>query len=156
MKIITLESDKIFSDSPDTGTPACICSRCGKMIPGDEAALRLYSHKLPLLAKELRKAYPIGPIEYIMSEYRYCRVCWEKPVGMAYLSQLLGYDVHILSGTLGEHLAPIVLDLMMKIEKDLGEIGRERDEYLWLKDIYFWAMEYPLITQSWKKTTQND
>jgi hypothetical protein len=37
-----LESDTVFTDSPDTGDAKCLCSRCGKLIPGSEPAIRCW------------------------------------------------------------------------------------------------------------------
>lgn len=34
-----------FDDSPDAGTPECICSYCGFMIGADEVPLRIFSNK---------------------------------------------------------------------------------------------------------------
>jgi len=39
-KILT--TDKVFFDSPDTGHPECLCSRCGKLIPENEMAIRAW------------------------------------------------------------------------------------------------------------------
>jgi len=35
------QTDTLFQDSPDSGQPECICSRCGKMIE-DGAAIRVF------------------------------------------------------------------------------------------------------------------
>lgn len=35
-----LQTDTKFYDSPDAGDPACLCSRCGKVI--DEAPIRAF------------------------------------------------------------------------------------------------------------------
>lgn len=35
-------TDKLFKDSPDTGDPRCICSRCMELIPEDEIAIRIW------------------------------------------------------------------------------------------------------------------
>lgn len=37
-----LDTDKVFYDSPNTGDPACCCSRCGKPIPEDVPAVRAW------------------------------------------------------------------------------------------------------------------
>jgi hypothetical protein len=34
--------DSIFSNSPDTGHPECICSRCGNEIGEDEVPIRIW------------------------------------------------------------------------------------------------------------------
>ena len=65
MGIALLESDKKFYDSPDTGWPECICSRCGNMIKELEMPLHLW---------------PDGE----NSEYRFCEACQEKYFGIKY------------------------------------------------------------------------
>ena len=40
-----LPSDKFFRDSPFTGDPRCICSRCCKPIEEDELAVRIFVGK---------------------------------------------------------------------------------------------------------------
>lgn len=35
-----LPTDKSFTDSPDVGDPACLCSRCGKRIGVEEVPTR--------------------------------------------------------------------------------------------------------------------
>lgn len=37
-----LLTDTKFHDSPDVGDPACLCSRCGKVIGEDEMPIRLW------------------------------------------------------------------------------------------------------------------
>jgi hypothetical protein len=36
-----LPGDRIFTDSPDSGDPACLCSRCGKTIEGNIVPIRV-------------------------------------------------------------------------------------------------------------------
>lgn len=57
MKFIQLRIDRVFKDSPDAGTPECLCSRCGKQIPEDDAPItRLFDDETN-------------------SELRYCQEC---------------------------------------------------------------------------------
>lgn len=56
--MIILETDKAFMDSPDAGDPLCICSRCAKQIPEEDAPIT-------------RAFFDIGN-----EEYRYCQACW--------------------------------------------------------------------------------
>ena len=37
-----LPTDKHFYDSPDTGHRTCLCSRCGKLIPESQMAIRAW------------------------------------------------------------------------------------------------------------------
>ena len=41
MNLEILNSDLFFNDSPDSGEPSCICSRCHKQIEEDEVVLRV-------------------------------------------------------------------------------------------------------------------
>ena len=42
-----LTSDRAFTDSPDAGSPACLCSRCGDVISEEQApALRVFDDEL--------------------------------------------------------------------------------------------------------------
>lgn len=58
--ITVLKTDKKFIDSPETGLPECVCSRCGIMIEKEEIPLRLFSAKGKILSYE----------------YRYCEFCY--------------------------------------------------------------------------------
>lgn len=78
MSFEILPTDKFFYNSPDTGMPECICSRCGKMIPEDEPAIR---------------AFPTEPDDYGYdphaeggTEFRYHAAC----VGMKFAAGGLG------------------------------------------------------------------
>ncbi len=42
IQIPILLTDKVFNDSPDAGTPECICSRCLKPIKEDEVPIRAW------------------------------------------------------------------------------------------------------------------
>jgi hypothetical protein len=42
IKVLVLPSDKRFIDSPDTGWPECICSRCGIVIEESECPIRVW------------------------------------------------------------------------------------------------------------------
>lgn len=65
-------TDKFFYDSPDPGSPACLCSRCMKPIP---------RNNIPIL-----RAWPNQPGEYgfdkiASTEFRYCWDC-SKEMGV--------------------------------------------------------------------------
>lgn len=64
MPIEVLKTDKEFKDSPDTGRPECICSRCGNKIKEHEFALRIFTGKKR------------------NTEYRYCGGCQQKDMGI--------------------------------------------------------------------------
>jgi hypothetical protein len=66
MSIEVKTTDKEFKDSPDTGRPNCICSRCGVKIAQREMALRIFTGKKR------------------NTEYRYCEKCQEKDMGIKY------------------------------------------------------------------------
>ncbi len=52
--------DRPFRDSPDAGSPSCLCSRCGRLIAEEDApAIRLW--------------------DSAGNEWRYHRPCW-RPV----------------------------------------------------------------------------
>lgn len=52
-----LPTDRLFMDSPDTGRPDCLCSRCNVKIQEDETAIRVFVNK----GKD--------------GEYRFCEFC---------------------------------------------------------------------------------
>lgn len=58
------ETDKAFTDSPDAGHPACLCSRCGGKIGPNEMPIRMWPQPGD-------RSY--NPNEDI--EYRYCQQC---------------------------------------------------------------------------------
>jgi hypothetical protein len=58
-----LPTDKLFADSPDTGRPTCLCSRCGAQIQEGEMPIRLTTTN--------RK----GKVTPASKEYRYCEGC---------------------------------------------------------------------------------
>lgn len=64
--LIPLPGDTFFRDSPDSGDPACLCSRCGQPIAEDEVAVRIWPK-------------PPGPGEPLEDhqdgEYRYHQAC---------------------------------------------------------------------------------
>lgn len=64
-----LTTDTEFKDSPDTGRPECICSRCGKKITAREFAMRVFTGKKR------------------NTEFRYCPSCQAKDWGITSLSQ---------------------------------------------------------------------
>ena len=57
-----LETDKLFTDSPDTGDIDCLCSRCGKQINESECPLRCWP-------TDQTTGQPDN------SEYRFCEKC---------------------------------------------------------------------------------
>lgn len=61
--------DKEFKDSPDTGHPDCICSRCGNKIPSRQFALRIFTGKKK------------------NTEFRYCEPCQTKDMGIIHGSR---------------------------------------------------------------------
>lgn len=62
-EINVLPGDKEFKDSPDTGWPECICSRCSAKIKEREMPLRMLTER--------------------NTEYRYCMKC-QKKMGIDY------------------------------------------------------------------------
>jgi hypothetical protein len=58
-----LETDTLFKDSPDAGSKACICSRCGAMIQQHEMAIRCWTTNKK------------GKVDKNSQEYRYCELC---------------------------------------------------------------------------------
>jgi len=67
MTLKFLPSDKFFRDSPFTGDPRCICSRCGKPIEEYDLAIRIF------VGKEGREKR--GRTWEYMGEYRYHPSC---------------------------------------------------------------------------------
>jgi hypothetical protein len=56
-----LETDQLFSDSPDTGHPDCKCSRCLKVIPEQQVPTRIW---------------PTDDEGNVLNyEYRFCNKC---------------------------------------------------------------------------------
>jgi hypothetical protein len=60
------EQMTIFTDSPDTGEPECVCSYCGEVIEEDEIPLRIFFPE--------SKQYPHG------AEYRLHWKCVRETV----------------------------------------------------------------------------
>jgi hypothetical protein len=67
MQLAILDTDKLFTDSPDAGTPACICSRCGQKIGEDEVPLRMWTTN-----------ETDGEVYTESKEYRYCTKCQDN------------------------------------------------------------------------------
>ncbi len=57
------EYDRLFDNSPDTGHPDCICSRCLSQIKEYECAIRMWTTNA------------IGKVDKESKEYRYCESC---------------------------------------------------------------------------------
>lgn len=77
-----LETDRVFTDSPDAEDPACICSRCGKQIPEIDA---------PII-----RAWPTEPGDHGYdpeakggTELRYCNECCRK-MGFSFPDRYVG------------------------------------------------------------------
>lgn len=66
MAFEVLPTDKYFYDSPDTGMPECLCSRCNKVIPEDDVPIRAW----PEPGEYGYDAKAVGG-----TEFRYCESC---------------------------------------------------------------------------------
>lgn len=42
---LPLPTDRLFQDSPDTGDPTCLCSRCLRPIPEEVVPIRVFVDK---------------------------------------------------------------------------------------------------------------
>lgn len=72
------ETDRVFYDSPDTGHPTCMCSRCGNQIREQEIALRFW----PAEPGDIG----FDPAAKGGTEFRFCQKCCEAE-GMIFGSQ---------------------------------------------------------------------
>lgn len=61
--LIPRPTDTVFDDSPDTGHPTCICSRCSQRIQEEEMAIRVWTKN------------EHGEMDEESKEYRYCELC---------------------------------------------------------------------------------
>lgn len=70
-------TDKFFYDSPDAGDKNCLCSRCGKHIPGnDSPIIRVW----PTESGD----YGFDPKSEGGTEFRYCNDCC-RGMGMTFV-----------------------------------------------------------------------
>jgi hypothetical protein len=82
MELKILDTDKFFHDSPNTGEPGCICSRCQRLIPEHEVPLRVAVDQEVLYAedkagKEVKKKVDVAN----GLEFRLCEAC-QKQIGI--------------------------------------------------------------------------
>lgn len=71
------QTDKFFYNSPDTGHPECLCSRCGKLIEEDEIPIRCW----PTAPGD----FGFDPNAKGGTEFRYCEQCC-KAMGIVFAS----------------------------------------------------------------------
>lgn len=77
-----LETDRVFTDSPDAGDPACVCSRCGKQIPEiDAPIIRAWPTELG--------DHGYDPEAKGGTELRYCNECCRK-MGFSFPDRFVG------------------------------------------------------------------
>lgn len=74
-----LETDKLFDDSPDTGWPECICSRCSQVIGENECPIRCWT------------VNEKNEVDSNSKEYRYCEKCSEG-MGLVFLKTYDEYE----------------------------------------------------------------
>lgn len=78
MELKILDTDRFFNDSPNTGEPGCICSRCHKQIKKKEVPLRVAVDKEILYTKdEGGKDQPYMADTANGLEFRLCEKCTE-------------------------------------------------------------------------------
>jgi len=76
-----LEGDHFFTDSPNTGEPECICSRCHRQIKEGEKLIRVVTHEEGFMAVDADGVQRKVVTDIVNGrEFRLCVDCANKAI----------------------------------------------------------------------------